>query len=69
MELKKSCLDAFEASGTIVLTQEETAETIVPDYCPDIARIVKTDGRVYLHSRELREGRAEVGGTVRVSVL
>ena len=69
MELKKSCLDAFEASGTMTLTQEETAETIVPDYCPDIARIVRTDGRVYLHSRELRDGRAEVGGTVRISVL
>ena len=69
MELKKSCLDAFEASGTMTLTQEETAETIVPDYCPDIARIVRTDGRVYLHSRELRDGKAEIGGTVRVSVL
>lgn len=69
LELKKSCLDAFEASGTMTLTQEETAETIVPDYCPDIARIVRSDGRVYLHSRELRDGKAEISGTVRVSVL
>ena len=69
LELKKSCLDAYEAAGSMNLTQEETAETIVPDYCPDIARIVKTEGRVYLHSRELRDGKAELSGTVRINVL
>lgn len=69
LELKKTSLDAFEIGGELTLTQEETAETIVPDYCPDIARIIETDGKVFLHSRELREGKAEVSGTVRVSVL
>jgi len=69
MELKKQCLEAFEAVGTITLTQEETAETIVPDYCPDIARIVRTDGRIYLHSRQMRDGKAEISGTVRIGVL
>ncbi len=51
------------------MTQEETAETIVPDYCPDIARIIETTGKVFLHSREMRDGRAEISGTVRVTVL
>ncbi len=69
LELKKDCFDAFEAAGELTLTQEETAETIVPDYCPDIARIIETEGTVFLHSRELRDGRAEVSGTVRVTVL
>ena len=69
LELKKSCLDTFASTGAITLTQEETAETIVPDYCPDIARIIKSEGKVFLHSRDLREGRAEAGGTVRLSVL
>ena len=69
LELKTAGLDAYEAGGELVLTQEETAETIVPDYCPDIARVIAADGKVYLHSRELREGRAEVSGTVRVTVL
>ena len=59
---KKACLDAFETGGELVLTQEETAETIVPDYCPDIARIIASSGKVYIHSRELRDGRAEVSG-------
>lgn len=69
LELKKACLDAYETGGELVLTQEETAETIVPDYCPDIARIIAASGKVYIHSRELRDGRAEVSGTVRVTVL
>ncbi len=69
LELKKACLDAYETGGELVLTQEETAETIVPDYCPDIARIIETDGKVYIHSRELRDGKAELSGNVRVTVL
>lgn len=69
LELKKACLDAYETGGELTLTQEETAETIVPDYCPDIARIIETEGKIYIHSRELRDGKAEVSGTVRVAVL
>ena len=69
LELKKTSLDAYETGGELTLTQEETAETIVPDYCPDIARIIETDGRVFLHSRELRDGKAEISGIVRVTVL
>ena len=69
LELKKARFDAYDVGGELTLTQEETAETIVPDYCPDIARIIDTEGKVYLHSRELRDGKAEVSGTIRVTVL
>ena len=69
LELKKNCFDAYEAGGELTVTQEETTETIVPDYCPDIARIITTDGKIYIHNRELRDGKAEVTGTVRVTVL
>lgn len=69
LELQKARFDAYEVGGELTLTQEETAETIVPDYCPDIARIIDTEGRVFLHNRELRDGKAEVSGTVRVTVL
>ena len=69
LELKKTCLDAYETGGELTMTQEETAETIVPDYCPDIARIIETEGKVFLHSREIRDGRGTVSGTVRVTVL
>ena len=69
LDLKKEYLDIYETGGTLTLTQEETAETIVPDYCPDIARIIETEGKVCIHGREIRDGKAEVSGTVRVTVL
>lgn len=67
--MKRAGLETYEIGGELALTQEETTETIVPDYCPDIARIIKTEGNIFLHSRELRDGKAEVSGTVRVTVL
>lgn len=69
LELQKNCFEGYDSGGELILTQEETAETIVPDYCPDIARIIETQGAVFLHGREIRDGRAEISGTVRVSVL
>ena len=69
LELKKTTLDNYESSGEVTLTQEETTEVIVPDYCPDISRIIAADGKVYIHSRELRDGKASIAGTVRVTVL
>ena len=69
LELQKMSLDTYETDGEVTLTQEETSETIVPDYCPDIARIIETSGKIFIHSRELRDGRAEVTGTVHISVL
>lgn len=69
LELKKVSFDTYDTNGELTLTQEETAETIVPDYCPDIARIIDTEGAVFLHSREVRDGKAEVSGTVRICVL
>lgn len=69
LELKTTRLDGFDIGAEQVFTQEETAETIVPDYCPDIARIIDTEGKVFIHSRELRDGRGEVSGTIRVTVL
>ena len=69
LELKTTHLDGFDIGAEQILTQEETADTIVPDYCPDIARIIDTEGKVFLHTRELRDGKGEVSGTVRVTVL
>ena len=69
LDLKKEYLDIYETGGTLTLTQEETAETIVPDYCPDIARIIETEGTVCIRGREIRDGKAEVSGTIRVTVL
>ena len=37
----------------------------MPDYCPDIARIISAEGCVYLHGAEP----SGTSGTVRVTVL
>lgn len=69
LELKHACLDAYETGGELLLTQEETLETIVPDYCPDMARIISAEGNPCVHNRELRDGKAAVAGVVRITVL
>ena len=58
LELKKECLDTYELGEPQTLTQEETAETIVPDYCPDIARIISADHQEHQQSR-WKNGRDE----------
>lgn len=67
LELKKECLEAYEPGEEQTLFQEETAETIVPDHCPDIARIISTEGVVYLRGNGAEE--EGVSGSVRVTVL
>ncbi len=52
LELKKAGAEAYETGGEIIATHEESAETILPDYCPDMARIIESDGMIFLHSRE-----------------
>lgn len=69
LELTRENLNVWEMCGESAVTQEETAETIVPDYCPDIARIITTEGKIFLHSRECRDGKGEISGVVRVTVL
>lgn len=44
LELKFAELACCEPVGDLVTTQEESMETAIPEYCPDIARIVDTVG-------------------------
>lgn len=69
LEFETIKMQMFAQGGEQVVAQEETMETIVPDYCPDIARIIQTDGAVFIHNRQVREGKGEVQGTVRITVL
>ena len=69
LELQRADIETYETVGDITLTQDESAETIVPDYCPDMARIIATEGTAFLHGQELREGRAEITGSAQVNIL
>lgn len=69
LELDRTQLNGYEALLDTTIFQEETLEMIVPDACPDILRVVETDGKVLLRSKEAMDGRVEVAGTIRACVL
>ncbi len=69
LELDRIQLYGFDAVLDTALPREETLEMIVPDACPDILRVVDTDGKVLLSRREAMDGRAELSGAFKVSVL
>lgn len=59
----------YEASPGVVSTHEESLETAIPEYCPDMARIVDTVGRLTIRERQLTEAHCTVSGSVKVTVL
>ena len=69
LELKTNHLNSFDTVLDTTLSQEETLESIVPDACPDILRIVDAEAMVCLKSKEAQEGRAECSGSIRCAVL
>ena len=70
LKLKKAGHDYYEGVAWPSFSCETMRESIVPDSCADIARIVDTTGLVCLTGRELTsDGRLSASGTVDVSVL
>lgn len=69
LELRHTTLEGFQTVLERTVVQEETAEGIVPDVCPDMMRIVDACGQVFLTGRELSAGSLRVTGTVRATVL
>jgi len=50
-------------------TQEETAETIVPDAYPDMQTIVDVEGNITLRSKTAEAGRVSLNGAIAASVV
>ncbi len=69
MELRRVTLEGYRCVAHDLFSQEETLESIVPDACPDIARIVSASGKVFLKDKELGEGTLRLSGTAKVTVL
>ncbi len=69
LELQKEQFTCYQAAPQLCGTQEETMETIVPDYCPDIARIVDASGCLFLRSREVTDGKVSISGSVKMTLL
>ncbi len=59
----------WEDATRLTLTHEETLETAIADYCPDMGRVVETLGQLCLRSVTAQGGGVELRGTVRLTVL
>lgn len=62
-------LNYYEPVGPIAISGEEAVELPIPDYCPDVARIVDTVGRVQVREKIKSEGKVLLRGSIQVTVL
>ncbi|MGI5963076.1 MAG: DUF3794 domain-containing protein [Lawsonibacter sp.] len=69
LEFDRDTLTCCETILDMTLCQEETLESIVPDACPDILRIVDVCGQATLNGKQAGDGTAVVTGMVRAAVL
>ena len=69
LEFDREMICSYDTVADVTLCQEETLESIVPDACPDIERIVDVCGQATLSGKQAGSGAATVSGMVRVSVL
>ena len=69
LELEKRQFECYQPYSTLTITREETSETIVPDYNPDISRIVAISSCLLLRSRSMTDNKLTVSGTVKVTLL
>ena len=69
LEFERDTIIGYSTAAEATVCQEETLESIVPDACPDILRIVDVCGQAVLTGKQAREGMAAVNGAVRAVVL
>ena len=69
LELEYREIECFEPLEDIVISHEETLETVIPEYCPDLARIVDTSGQIGIREKYAAGGKAAVVGQAAVTVL
>ena len=69
LEFERDTIVSYDTVADLTVCQEETLESIVPDACPDILRIVDVYGQAILSGKQAKEGLAVVNGMVRASIL
>ena len=52
MEFERDTIINYDTVADVTLCQEETLESIVPDACPDILRIVDVCGQATLSGKD-----------------
>lgn len=69
LALNNVTMEGYACLLDTTVFQEETQESIVPDACPDIARVLCTEARAQLRSKESVEGKVEGEGCIAVTVV
>lgn len=69
LKLEQEHIHCFDLVLDTCVCQEETQEAIVPDACPDIARIVDGGGQLCLSEKHVQDGALSVSGTVDAWVI
>lgn len=69
LNLEREHINSYDMVLDTSVYQEETLETIVPDACPDILRIVDAGGQVCLSGKNVYDGGVSVSGTIKAWVL
>lgn len=69
LELHRTHFTDYDTVLDTTVFQEETLESIVPDACPDIQRLIDTQGKILLKSKAVLDGRVTLTGTARLEVL
>ena len=62
-------ITAYETVETQAITHEETLETAIPEYCPDIGRVVDAVGQLCIREKLPADDYYMVSGMVKVTVL
>ncbi len=69
MELRYEDLTLYAPMEWQAATREETLETAIPEYCPDMSRIVDAVGELTVRDKTLSDDGLTVNGAVKVTVL
>lgn len=69
LEFELDSFRYYDKLADVTLCQEETLESIVPDACPDILRIVDVWGESEIGEKQAKEDCALVSGSVRAVIL
>ncbi len=69
MELRYEELTLYAPMEWQAVTREETLETSIPEYCPDMSRIVDAVGELTIRDKTVSEEGMNVTGAVKVTVL
>lgn len=69
LELSMHEWSGYEPVSDLIVTREESLETAIPEYCPDLTRIVDSVGQIRIREKEQRDGSIHLAGVIRVMVL